>query len=257
MNLAAQIAAYVDRGFTGEQAEVITMMRVAAGTLFRDFPDSFLLFGGATLVLFHGSVRHSADLDLLPRGDNFPTLEELRASLAAGLSSAADALNLSPLQFEIFENKIFIKKRDGGLLFQVDTTRFGSVLESEVEDRTIEIDEQTVAQVKAASRDFLLLQKAECFLLRKIMKTRDAFDIYCLRQLGVVLSEVLENNLEDTLMGHEIEATDIVTRIDRVDTKRCCSELRTLLPSHVFESLTQEEFSPLREALRNLYRRWL
>jgi hypothetical protein len=34
--LAAQIAAYRDRdrGFTGEQAEVITMMRLAAGVLF-------------------------------------------------------------------------------------------------------------------------------------------------------------------------------------------------------------------------------
>ena len=31
MNLAAQIAAYRERGFNDEQAEVITMMRVAAG----------------------------------------------------------------------------------------------------------------------------------------------------------------------------------------------------------------------------------
>jgi hypothetical protein len=52
----------------------------------------------------------------------------------------------------------------------VDISRFGSVLENEVEEHTVEIDEQTVAQVKAASRDFLLPQKAECFLLRKIMK---------------------------------------------------------------------------------------
>ena len=64
MDLAAQIAAYRVRGFTGEQAEVITMMQLAAGVLFQDFPDSFLLFGGATLLLFHDSVRHSADLDL-------------------------------------------------------------------------------------------------------------------------------------------------------------------------------------------------
>jgi hypothetical protein len=37
------------------------------------------------------------------------------------------------------------------------------VLESEIEEHTVEIDEDNVAKVKAASRDFLLLQKAECF----------------------------------------------------------------------------------------------
>ena len=178
MNLAAQIAAYRDKGFTGEQAEVITLMRVAAGVLFRDFPDSFLLFGGATLLLFHNSVRHSADLDLQPRADTLPTSEDLRGSLATGLASAADALNLGPLRVQVSGDKILVKQGDNSLLFQVDIARFGSVIESEVEEHAIEIDEGNVAMVKAASREFLLLQKAECFLLRKIMKTRDAFDIF-------------------------------------------------------------------------------
>jgi hypothetical protein len=256
MNLAALIAGYRNRGFTGEQAEVITMMRLAAGVLFQDFPDSFLLFGGATLLLFHDSVRHSADLDLLPRADKLPTSEDLCGSLTAGLASAADALNLGPLQVEVSGDKILVNKRDNSLLFKVDITRFGSVLESEVEEHAVEIDEGHVAKVKAASRDFLLLQKAECFLLRKIMKARDPFDIYRLRQSGVVLNEQMENHLEDTLMGYEIEATDITVRISHVDEKRC-SELRALLPSEVFESLAKEQFGPLRDALRDLYRRWL
>jgi hypothetical protein len=256
MKLAVHIAEYRDRGFTGEQAEVITMMRLAAGVLFQDFPDRFLLFGGATLLLFHDSVRHSADLDLLPRADKIPTFDDLRASLAAGLASAADALNLGPLQVEGSGDKILVKKRDSSLLFKVDITRFGSVHESEVEEHAVEIDEDNVAKVKAASRDFLLLQKAECFLLRKIMKARDAFDIYRLRQSGVVLNGLLENHLEDTLMGNEIEATGISERIAQVDEKRC-SELRPLLPSEVFELLAKDQFSPLRDALRDLYRRWL
>ena len=46
-----------------------------------------------------------------------------------------------------------------------------------MEEHAVEIDEDNVAKVKAASRDFLLLQKAERFLLRKIMKARDVFDI--------------------------------------------------------------------------------
>jgi|SRR5579863_4423448 len=102
MNLAAQIAAYRERGFTGEQAEVIMMTRVAAGVLFQDFPDSFLLFGGATLLLFHDSVRHAADFGLQPRADKLPTSEGLRASLATGLASAADALTLGPLHVEVW-----------------------------------------------------------------------------------------------------------------------------------------------------------
>lgn len=91
MNLAAQIAAYTDKGFTGEQAEVIALMRVASGVLFRDFPESFLLFGGATLLLFHDSLRHSADLDLLGRAEELPTVADLCASLTTGLAPAAEA----------------------------------------------------------------------------------------------------------------------------------------------------------------------
>jgi hypothetical protein len=256
MNVAAQIAVYSQRGFTDEQAEVITMMRVASGVLFRDFPDSFLLFGGATLLLFHDSVRHSADLDLQPRAEKLPTSEDIRASLAAGLASVADALTLGPLHVEMSGEQILVKQRDNRLLFKVDITRFGSVLESEIEEHSVEIDEDSIAQVKAASREFLLLQKAECFLLRKIMKTRDAFDIYGLRESGVVLNEQLENHLEDTLMGDQIDAAEIAAKIAQVDEKRC-SELRALLPSEVFESLANGQFSALREALRDLYRRWL
>ena len=97
--------------------------------------------------------------------------------------------------------------------------------------------------MKAASRDFLLLQKAECFMLRKIMKARDAFDIYRLRQSGVVLNQNLENHLEDTLMGDEIDATDIaarelprLTRSVVVSCEHCC-------PQTVFESLAKGQFS--------------
>jgi hypothetical protein len=255
MNLAAQIAAYKERGFNDEQAEVITMMRVASGVLFRDFPDSFLLFGGATLVLFYDSVRHSADLDLQPRADELPTPEELRASLANGLAQAAEALNLGPLKVDVTDDKIFVRQRDNNLLFKVDITRLGSVLESEVEEHTVEIDGE-FATVKAASRDLLLLHKAECFMLRKAMKARDAFDIYRLRQSGVVLSQNLESHLDDTLMGDVLDATDIGDRIAQVDEKRC-NELRSRLPPDVFESLAKEKFEPLRHALQDLYRPWL
>jgi hypothetical protein len=257
MNFAAQIAAYTDKGFSGEQAEVIALMRVASGVLFRGFPESFLLFGGATLLLFHDSLRHSADLDLLGRSEELPTAADLCASLATELASAAEALDLGPLRVESSGDHVLVKKRDSSLLFKVDITRIGSVLESEIEEHAVEIDEKNVATVKAASRELLLLQKAECFLLRGILKVRDAFDIYRLRQVGVVLNEQLENHLHDSLLNHEIEAEDISRRIAQVDEKRCVSELRSLLPPRVFDALAREQFRPLRKALHELYRRWL
>src|SRR5882672_3145428 len=68
MNIARQTTKYEEKGFSREKAEINALMENAILAIFRDFPDAFLLFGGGALVLFHESVRHSADLDLLPRG---------------------------------------------------------------------------------------------------------------------------------------------------------------------------------------------
>ena len=72
MNIARQLAKYAAKGFTGEQAQINVLMEAAAFAIFRNFPDAFVLFGGATLILYHDSVRHSADLDLLSRGSQLP-----------------------------------------------------------------------------------------------------------------------------------------------------------------------------------------
>jgi hypothetical protein len=63
---------YEEKGFSREKAEINALMENSMFAIFRDFPDAFLLFGGATLGLFHESVRHSADLDLLARGTSLP-----------------------------------------------------------------------------------------------------------------------------------------------------------------------------------------
>jgi hypothetical protein len=255
MSLAIKIAADREKGFTEEQAKVIALMRVAAGVLFRDFPDAFLLYGGAPLVLFHDSVRQSADLDLLQRQETAPSNEDIRESLLKGLAQTADALNLSPLEIEL-SNKIYVRKLRGGLLFTVDISRLGSVLESEVVEYDVEIDETISATVKAPSGEFLLLHKAECFLLRKYFKPRDAFDIYLLSSKGIVLPERLEEHLDATLMNHEIEAPTIRERVVMLDEKRC-GDLRSVIPPGLFESLGKEQFKPLRDAVCELYSRWL
>jgi hypothetical protein len=54
-----------------------------------------------------------------------------------------------------------------------------------------------------------------------------------------------------------MDTEDISRRISQVDEKRCLSELRSLLPPEVFDALAREQFRPLRNALHELYRRWL
>jgi hypothetical protein len=97
VEIAKQIAKYEAR----EQAEVNTLMEHAAVTIFRDFPDAFVLFGGATLVLYHESVRHSADLDLLYRAAAPPSPEEIIASLQRDLTPVAEIMKLGRLHFQL------------------------------------------------------------------------------------------------------------------------------------------------------------
>lgn len=257
MTVADEIAGYRERGFTQEQAEVIVMMRVAAGLIFRDFPDSFLLYGGATLVLFHQGPRHSADLDLDLLGEDSPPLDTIRETLINGLKSLAEALSQDPLEIEIGE-KLSVKNRNGKDLFTVDIHRFGAVIESEIEKHPVSLDENDIVEIRAASRNLLLFHKSECFLLRKKVKARDAFDIYDLTTLsGIVLSQNLKDHLTDTLMSHEIEAEEILERVQQIDEKRCKAELESYLPRELCEALANEGFKPLREALLDLYKDWL
>lgn len=52
MDIASRIAKYRDKGFSRERAEINVLMESAAFAIFKDFPDAFVLFGGATLVLY-------------------------------------------------------------------------------------------------------------------------------------------------------------------------------------------------------------
>lgn len=173
VNLASCIASFKERGFPPEQAELLALMSVATGVLFQDFPDSFLLFGGSSLVFFHQSVRHSADIDLLARTEQPPTQEDIRESLERGLSPTAEALHLTPLQFEANagtgpETKLWVRSHTGHSLFSVDFNRFGSVLESEIEEHSLAIDSEEFAKVKSASREFLLLTEGGVFYAPQI-----------------------------------------------------------------------------------------
>jgi len=262
MNIARQIAKYEDKGFTRERAEVNALMEHAAVTIFSDFPEAFVLFGGATLVLYHDSVRHSADLDLLSRTALFPSPEEISASLQRDLGPVGQIMELGELHFQLErstsrEGRIFVSTGAGRRLFRIDLTRLGSAIESEIEDHPVEGESGFSAVIKSATKELLLLQKAEAFLMRRSVKGRDAYDIHLLNEIGAVLSPKLRAHLQDTILGNEIDSETISDRIDRIGVNLCRWELKPILPANIYSMLEDAQFGQLRNALRYLYKEWL
>jgi len=262
VDIAGRIAKYEDRGFTRERAEVNVLMEVAAFAIFRDFPDAFVLFGGATLVLYHDSVRHSADLDLLFRASQPPSREQIVASLERELTPLSQIMEMGSLHFEIDnsvnrEGRIFVTTNTGRRLFRVDLTRLGSAIESEIEDHPIDGEAGISAVIKSATKELLLLQKAEAFLLRRTVKARDAYDTHLLRGLGATLGANLRAHLQDTVLANEIGPDTISNRIERIDVNLCRLELKPILPPDVYSALEDVGFEPLRVALKELYEEWL
>src|ERR1039458_7692602 len=201
MDIAKHIAKYESKGFSRERAEVNTLMENAAFTIFRDFPDAFLLFGGATLVLYHDSVRHSADLDLLTIASVLPSRLEIIESLKQDLVPIAEIIGLGEIQFETensdaTEGRILVSTSGDRQLFRIDLTKFGSAIQSEIETHEVEREKGIEAVIKSATKELLLLQKAEAFLLRRNVKARDAFDIHLLQHIGALLDTNLRAHLE-------------------------------------------------------------
>jgi predicted nucleotidyltransferase component of viral defense system len=262
MEIEKQVARYEEKGFNKERAEINALMENAVFAIFRDFPDAFLLFGGATLMLFHESVRHSADLDLLARGARLPSHEEIIDSLRRDLIPVAENLQLGELRFETNgadgqEGRIFVATNSGRRLFRVDLTRFGSVIESEIETHPVKGELGDSAVVKAATKELLLLQKAEAFLLRRNVKARDAYDIYLLTRIGATLNSNLRAHLADAIQGSEIDSESILDRIAHTDVDLCTFELKPILPPDVYSPLQDAGFEPLRNAVKALYEEWL
>lgn len=262
MNLAEQIEQLVGRGFTEERAETIVLMREAAIIIFDVFPETLVLVGGANLVLFQEGVRHSADLDFFPVSGEMPNVAKLSEVLLDGLTPLGKLLNLHPVNLKTISSeegqiKLMLSSNDGQALFTVDITRIGSVIESGVEEIPLEATAvNRAANIKYVSRDQLLLNKAEAFLLRRNLRTRDAYDAMDLLTKGASVTGNLKNHLEDMLHG-EFDADRIRERIKQVDAKRCRAELKDKLPDEVYRNLEELDFQPLRDALAKIFHEWL
>jgi hypothetical protein len=255
MNLAAQLEALRLKGFTEEHAGIIVLVREAAIVLFDAFPDALLLVGGANLILFQESDRHSSDLDLTPVGD-LPSFDALRDVLVTGLEPLAKLLDLNPLDITVSIKGLTVSGRQKQL-FTIDIGNLGSVLRTNQDTNRLEATgTDRVANVRSASRDQLLLLKAEAFLFRPKVKSRDAYDIMKLLGRGAEFSGNLKQHLEDQMIG-EFDAEHIRERIESVDPKRCRSELESFIPESTYRELEALGFQPLRDALERIFEDWL
>ena len=262
MNIAERLAKYEERGFSREIAAVNVLIEEALQVLFSSFPDTFVFFGGASLVPFYESPRHSGDLDLLIGAETPPGAGDLRQVLEQPLRATAETLGFVELTIEPARTTgEFLKlavKTGAQVLFTIDLTRISAIIRSELVQFPITSDSMERIAVPVPSRDLQLLFKAEAFLKRPFLKARDAFDIKLLRDSGAKLDDNLQAHLTDGPAAERLEDPEfIATRIDQVDSRTCKPELQPYLPKHIYEELERTDFEPLREALRQLFSEWL
>jgi hypothetical protein len=260
MNLQARIDGYRERGFQQVEAEILVLIEESAAALFTAFPDQFILFGGATLVLFYESPRLSRDLDLLASPTQFPRPGEIQDVVRSSIQSIAETLGLGQLEFrKDIERPGFIKQwvlANHRALFSIDLTSIGgNVLETQIVKKAIANAPEKI--VATPSANYLLFQKCETFLNRRHVKARDAFDIHLLLTRGAHLDKNLRAHLEDFIAMKEIDQESIETRIQDIDAKLCTVELRPVLPLAIFEELAKDEFETIRRSLRVVLAHWL
>lgn len=259
MNIAARQAEYEKRAFSRETAAINVLLEETLSILFSRFPETFVFFGGASLVLFYDSPRHSGDLDLLTSADAAPGAAELEAALRNPLTEVAETLGFEELTIEpAREGGEFLKmavRSAGRALFTIDITRMSAVVKSELVAFPVSSEQVTVA---VPSRNLQLLLKAEAFLTRSSLKARDAFDIKLLMDSGAALSADLEAHLADGPAADRLEDPEFIAeRINRVDSRTCRPELQPYLPEDIYRELERDEFKSLRTALTELFSDWL
>jgi len=260
MNLQARIDRYKERGFQQTEAEILVLIEESAAALFTAFPDHFILFGGATLVLFYESPRLSRDLDLLVSPSKIPEPEEIQAAVRSSIQPIAETLGLGQLEFrKDIDGPDFVKQwvvANQKPLFSIDLSRIGgNVLQTQVVKKIIASTPKK--PVLTPSANYLLFQKCETFLARRHVKARDAFDIHLLLARGASLDKNLSAHLEDFILTREIDQEFIQSRIQNVNPKICTVELRPVLPAGIFEDLAQKEFQPICNSLKVVFSHWL
>jgi hypothetical protein len=255
MSLARYLQELAANGFSEERAGIIALMREAAIVLFEAFPDTLLLVGGANLLLFQQSARHSADLDLVPIG-KLPTFDVLKATLEQGLEPLSRLLSLNPLAIEVVDGGLIVRS-EGRQLFSIDIGGVGSVITTNNDTHQLEATGLDLsADIRSASRDQLLLLKAEAFLLRRKVKARDAYDIMLLLNRGAELSGNLRDHLADQIIG-QFDSDLIRERIELLTPRTCRVDLEQFIPAEEYRALEKSDFQSLKDAVSTVFAEWL
>lgn len=260
MNLEDRVRRYTERGFQRVEAQILVLIEESAVAIFTSFPENFVLFGGAALVLFHDSPRLSRDSDLLTTPAALPTADEIQTVVRSGIQPLADVFGLGQFEFRNHAATSGFAKywvlANGQPLFSIDLTGIaGSVLKTHIVKQSIASESENT--VLSPTADYLLLQKCETFLNRRYLKARDAFDIHLLARRGAHLDKNLHAHLEDFATMREIDGEFTEDRIARTDNKSCTVELRPVLPASIFDELAEHEFEPIRKSLRAVFSYWL
>jgi len=261
MNYGERRATYEIRGFRPDAAAVNVLIEVALEALFSTFPEQFVFIGGASLVLFYGSQRHSADLDLWLNSGEAPTPEDICAALQPRVSEASEALGYSRISITsatpFGDVTKFLIKSGENLLFTIDLTKISAAIKSEVTLLPLVAADETLS-IPVPTRNLALLFKAEAFLTRRRVKARDAFDIKLLLDSGAKLTEDLKIHLLDGPAADRMEDTHFRSaRIEQVNARICEPELQPFLPEEIYRDLVKHDFQPLRDALITLFSEWL
>ena len=257
MKVGARQAYYESRGFADSDAAVCVLLELALQSVSGAFPDTFVCFGGATLVLFFGSSRVSADLDLLVNGEHVPVAQDVIAAVSAPLQDASQTLGLGTLEFAVLLSgdhhfKIAISNQLERL-FTIDVTRISGIIHSEVIKTSLSIESASVATASFVTRNWTLLQKVEAFLTRRVLKVRDAYDIKVLLDSGASLSEILKAHLADGRASERLEDPEFIhNRIASITSEKCELELRPVLPEQVYAELEKSDFAQLRNAVAKI-----
>ena len=260
MNLQGRVERYKQRRFQTSEAEIIVLIEESAVALFNAYPDRFVLFGGASLLLFYESPRLSRDLDLLASHGQAPPSQEIEAVVLSGLQPIAEALGLGTLQFQKYADVPDFTKHwvlaNQKPLFSIDVTRIGGAIpETHIINQSISAT--PAAMVVTPNSNYLLFQKLETFLNRRPVKARDAFDIRLLLSQGAQLDGQLHAHLDDSIRMKELHEEEIDARIKAITNKLCIAELRAVLPPSVFQGLADDEFHTIRSSLRRVFANWL
>jgi len=97
MNMADRIRIYLDRGLQEDEAAILLLIEEAGIAIFSAFPDQFVLFGGAALLLFYQSPRFSRHLQILRMEETLWWKQEGPSLVRKQIQLTAEVLGLGQL----------------------------------------------------------------------------------------------------------------------------------------------------------------